>query len=131
MNRPLGVLFFLACVTFFGCGGNSGPATHPVTGKVMLDGKPLPEGTITFEAIPADGRAPATGPITNGEFSLKATAGKHTVRISRVKMVKTPMGDTSMDIATETLPAKFNTASTLSREVAAGPNSFDFTLKSR
>src|SRR5690606_911968 len=41
-----------------GCGGESGPPTASVKGKVSLDGKPLPIGTVMFR--------PEKGPIASG-----------------------------------------------------------------
>lgn len=37
-------------VVFSGCGGSSGPATAPVSGKVTLDGAPLEGAIVNFTA---------------------------------------------------------------------------------
>ena len=51
---------------FTGCGGNG---LVPVSGKVLLDGKPIENAAVMFQS--EDGGVPATG-ITgpNGEFTL-------------------------------------------------------------
>lgn len=70
-----------------GCGGGSGPQVEvaPVSGVVMVDGKPFPNPIVTFH--------PETGPVgiglgnENGEFSIKtngrngAPLGKCTVTV--------------------------------------------------
>lgn len=53
-------------VTVAGCGGDSNIA--PVSGKVLLDGQPLPQGLVT--TLPAAGRG-ARGVIqSDGSFKL-------------------------------------------------------------
>lgn len=52
-----------------GCGGR--PSRVPVSGKVLLDGKPLETGTIIF--TPDNGRK-SSGLITNGNFTLGSFA---------------------------------------------------------
>jgi hypothetical protein len=31
-----------------GCGGDDGPTTHPVSGKILVDGKPASKAQVTF-----------------------------------------------------------------------------------
>lgn len=56
-----------------GCGGkvDSGPALVPVTGKVILDGKPLVGATVTFN--------PTQGTPGNGAFGVTDAEGKFTL----------------------------------------------------
>ncbi len=79
-------LIFLACAfcMFSGCGGNG---LVPVSGKVLLDGKPIENAAVMFQS--EDGGVPATG-ITgpNGEFTLTtsglgkgASVGKNGVTV--------------------------------------------------
>jgi hypothetical protein len=82
-------LAFLACV---GCGSRSGSgsvtSTVPVKGKVTYQGKPLTQGTITFE--PDDIGREAHGNISaDGSFTLTtykegdgAVPGLHRVAVS-------------------------------------------------
>lgn len=64
-------VFFVFCA---GC-GDSGPAVHPVKGKVTKGGAPLSGVLVTFS--PVAGGASSTG-LTNasGEFALLSASGK-------------------------------------------------------
>lgn len=101
-----------------GCGGGAPgdlPDLIPVTGTVTQGGKPLAGALVYFE--PAKG-APSTGLTDDaGRFELQysadhsgAVAGMHTVRISK------PDGDAGP----ETIAAKFNAESQITREVQPG-----------
>ena len=79
-----------------GC-GNGRPTLVPVSGQVLLDGKPVPMGFI--RVIPADGR-PATGTLdSTGHFKLSTyedgdgcMLGTHTVEVlakQRISATKT------------------------------------------
>lgn len=85
--------FLLAAVTFTlaGCGGKSdGPALTTVSGTVLLDGKPLPAGKITF--YPDDEKG-TTGPSSsaiigdNGEFELDNGRGEKGAIVGHHKVV--------------------------------------------
>jgi len=111
-----------------GC-GPSGPKTYPVSGTVTFKGEKIPKGHIVFS--PIDGStAPNAGEIVNGRFDLRATAGKKRVEILADREVG------KMDPVMHTIPrqayipAKYNTQSTLEREVTPeGDNEFVFDLK--
>ena len=52
-----------------GCGGHGGPPLGTVTGKVTLDGEPVPGLSVTF--IPEEGGSPSYGGTDdNGEYRL-------------------------------------------------------------
>jgi hypothetical protein len=56
----------------WGC-GQSGPKLAPVSGKVTLDGKPLPGGTVSFYADATKGNQSKdipTGKIKEGSYEL-------------------------------------------------------------
>lgn len=132
MFRAIGLFVWVSAIVTTGCDGGKGkPPTHTVSGKVTLDGKPMPEGIIFFEANPPDGQAPANAPISNGEYSAEVPAGSKLVRISHEKMVKSPMGGDEVEIPTQMVPPRYNSQSTLTREVTEGANSFDFEIQSR
>jgi hypothetical protein len=112
-----------------GCRGSSDVA--PVTGTVTLDGQPLPSAEVIFQ--PQDGR-PSTG-LTDqqGRYELiysrdtkGAMIGSHTVRIT--PLIVDDDGNPLPDA--RPLPAKYNTQSTLTAQVAAGANTIDFPLTS-
>ena len=110
-----------------GCdGGPKEPTPVTVTGTVLVDDKPLANGTISFSAN--DGRPPGEGTITNGAYSLQVPPGERRVEIHHYAELKEkgPGGET---LTKDTIPAKYNNESTLKAQVtAAGPNEFTFKL---
>lgn len=123
-----------------GC-ADQGPKRIAVTGTVKLDGKPVERGSISF--IPPTGsEIPSTSAeIKAGEYVLPAEAGpaigkyRVEVRWSRPTGKKIPVGSpappgTMMDEVREAIPAKYNTQSTLEREISPGDETVDFDLES-
>src|SRR5262245_26228369 len=79
----------VGCLALAGCGAD-GPPLHPVTGKVLVDGKPAEHATVTFH--PAGGGADAPKPRAtvkaDGSFALTthttgdgAPAGEYAVTV--------------------------------------------------
>ena len=76
----------LPCLILLGCGRGHELPTAPVSGKVLVDGQPVPKGQVIF--APEQGRA-ATGILgPDGTFTLStyrpndgAVVGKHTVTV--------------------------------------------------
>src|SRR5690349_6410653 len=105
-----------------GC-GRSGPELAPVTGRVTLNGQPLENADVTFQ--PDDAKSPSAARTDkNGHYELGykrgvlgGSVGQNTVRIS----VSSEVVENSPNI-----PARYNTATELRREVKAGPNEFNF-----
>jgi hypothetical protein len=88
-------------VTLWGCGQQ--PTRYPVAGQVLIDGEPLPTGTIRF--VPDTGR-PATGEIGfDGTFALTEASpssgrrktgvgpGKYRVAIAAAHVVDEDAGE--------------------------------------
>lgn len=115
-----------------GCGdGKTHPKTTDVTGSVTLDGKPLPEGDISF-VIP--GEAPALIPVRDGNFKGKALAGKNRVELRATKALPKPANALPTDEAPRMnlIPDKYNVQSRLEANVTAGgENSFKFEATSK
>ncbi|MCI0456927.1 MAG: hypothetical protein L0Z62_08110 [Gemmataceae bacterium] len=110
-------------LTLAGCGDG----THSVSGTVSFDGQPVETGTIVFEAADG-GPGLASSGIKNGKYELRSKAGKKKVVITAFR----PKPGTEKDpqpATEEYIPAKYNTESTLTKEVVAGENKFDFDLK--
>lgn len=116
-----------AMVFALGCGSGE-PALYEVSGAVTLNGKPIPEGEVTFVA--ENGLVSAPGPVKDGRYTLQTTAGKKTVRILAMKVKPGGARDAFGAPTPENyLPPRYNTQSTLSAEVTPkGPNQFDFPL---
>lgn len=75
----LGILF-CCLVGHVGC-GSGGPETATVSGKVTLDGQPVPKGTISF--VPQRGKSVRASIGEDGTFELEdgATIGYYQVAI--------------------------------------------------
>jgi hypothetical protein len=122
-KRSLAILVLLA-----GC-GKSGPELAAVSGRVTLDGQPLPGAQLMFqpEALgsPSFGLADREGKYELGyKRGVKgAVIGWHAVKIQMDPGASTPSGEKS-------LPARYNTESNLRREVVSGENILDFELTS-
>jgi len=121
-------------VALAGC--TAGTADQPelgqVTGVVTLDGKPLPNVTVTFE--PQSGNASFARTDEQGKYELGyidsvrgAVIGTHRVTISTPQDAPAGPGSTYVD----PIPAKYNTATTLTKDVVAGENVFNFELQSK
>jgi hypothetical protein len=120
-----------------GCAGNSAE----VSGTVLLDGEPIPEGSITF--IPVEG---TTGPgvgavITNGQYHIPSnkgvTVGKNRVELRAFKntgrKVQDPTGKrgTMTDERIPAFPPEYNDKSEIVRDIQKGANTVDFDVKTK
>lgn len=136
--RRAGLFAILGAVAAPGCGGP--PADRfPVSGRVMLDGKPLGSGMITF--LPS-GEGPAVGaPIAEGAYRLGAVEGPapgaHRVEIDAVEPTGRRVKDLdnpaiSSEETRNIIPPAFNRQSRLVVEVEpGGANTFDFAVDSK
>ena len=142
MSRAVGALI-ACCVGMFGCGSQNPHSRLPVSGTVSFDGAPLDQGLISFEPQPgAKAVVNATATIAGGKYELPAeaglTPGSYTVAISsRPPAPPLPsdpvkaMEEASKPAPAERLPARYNANTELKATVTeAGPNKFDFDLKS-
>ncbi len=129
----------LAALVGSGC-SHSGPQRAAVRGKVVVDGQPMAEGSISF--LPTEG---ATGPsaggiIRDGEYRIPAASGPVVGR-SRVEIRGfRQTGKTVRDVwkpgqnvaeRVIALGPEFNDRSTLTRDIQAGDNQLDFDLPGR
>jgi len=137
----LGVLFVAVCsLVLCGCGDEFDVA--PVSGKVTLDGKPLPDVEVNFQPRGGGGVSPGPGStgITDaeGRYTLKtseespkegAVPGKHIVTMTLVLA-----GDADSDAVGGAgggkLPAECGDGSLTFEVTPEGTDSADFDLKS-
>lgn len=135
MRRPLllVVLFALAA----GCGSSK---VVPVSGRITVNGKPLPNASVTFAPIGGKGNAepgPSSAGKTDadGRYTLAlvgqsgsgAVIGRHKVQVALLSETNT--ADDRPDKMKQ-IPLKYNGQSILEYEVAApGTESADFDLK--
>lgn len=124
--------WMVALVVFVGCSTRPAdqPEIAPVAGRVTMDGQPLAGVSVVFESergVLSFGNTDADGryKLSYIRSAKGAGLGKNTVRIS------TPtMGPTS-PLHKDSIPAIYNTQSTLAADVAKGRNVFDFALESK
>jgi len=123
-------LLVALAIGWTGCGRASGVGvgeTVPVQGKVQLDGQPLAEGEILFEA---PGKPPQILPIANGAYSGQAIPGENRIQIAVYKEEIDSM--TNQPAKVNILPPRFSYQSTLKANVTqSGPNEFDFETQSK
>jgi hypothetical protein len=100
-----------------------------VSGTVAFDGKPMPDGYVIF--TPEGGGTPAAGPISDGKFSFMASPGNHRVEIEASQFVGPKNPIMGLQPREQYVPARYNSASTLQREVTQDSNAFDFSLSSK
>ena len=97
--RGLSMPVALAWLALSGCGDSDRLPTVPVSGTLLIDGKPVSKGSIHFH--PEKGRA-ATGIVKDGSFTLSTysdddggIAGKNRVAVEVVEQVPLKGGDTA------------------------------------
>lgn len=144
MPRSFAVLLV---VCLLGCGGGSKPPSTlvPVSGKILMDGKPLMSAAVTYVADAQKGGLGAVGFTDDqGKYELKwrgqetgVQPGKYKVIISRMAMKDgspVPPDKSAADVgAVETMPRRYNDfdVSELYVDVPAGGTTKDFELKSK
>jgi hypothetical protein len=125
----------VAAALLAGC-GRGGPEIAYVTGRVTMDGKPLANASVIF--IPENGRPAGAATDADGNYVLNfaqgrrgAIPGKNAIRITTQRDPTPGEGDEAIPGSKETVPAKYNTNSTLEFVVEPGKkNVANFDLKS-
>lgn len=126
----LAILGLLAIIPLAGCSRRGAmPATHPVTGAVMVDGEPLNEGAITFD--PADGKGGVYGgPISSGRYDVKVAAGPKQVSIYGMKHLGA-IGPDGKPMASQFLPQRYTDGSELTATIEPRRNELSFDLSTK
>lgn len=134
-SRSVGVILTAAIVVVApGCGRRpSEIPLFPVSGSVLIDGKPLVKGYLLMEgeADAANGLVPVGADITNGSYTMKARAGRMRVRVMAPE--EYGVEDATGERPTrETVAEVFNRNSQLFVEVMPNDdNHFDFEVRKR
>lgn len=127
----LGALVLAALFLTVGCGARDGLTS--VTGQVTFDGKPVEEGRILFRKKGEPGRA-FSGPITNGSYSLRCDPGEMLVEITASRPIPGKFdtsNGTPEPVGEMYIPARYNSATTLTADVSSSKRTFPFELKSK
>ena len=137
----------LCVLSCLGCGGPSGPEYVAVSGTVLVDGKAVEKGVISF--VSEDGKRTAAGQIVDGAYEIlqqdgpspgqqkvsinafrktgeRKKSGKMGMFEDKATYIKPPGGSTTSDgmieIREQFLPPKFNAMTTLTAKLKAGRN---------
>ncbi len=112
-----------------GCGGDS--AVGKVHGKVTLDGQPLPKAVVTFMPV-RGGRQSSGFTDADGQYRLSYLRDRMGAQVGahRISIHTSGTEETDRTHEEERVPAKYNTQTTLQRDVAPGDNEFSFDLLS-
>ena len=119
-----------------GCGGASGPGLAKVTGRVTLDGQPLPKARVVFQPSGPNASPSTAETREDGTFELMyrrdaagAMIGSHKARVTTAGLVSDDAGKET--VVPEKVPSRFNKNSQLTFEVKEGENNFDVSLDSK
>lgn len=129
-------LVILFCCGAAGCSsGHSAPPRGTVQGSVTLDEIPIAAGEIVFYPT-GETKGPATfGRIKDGKYEFAMADAGPIVGTNRVEIRwRRPTGkkdSQGFDVVEETVPAKFNSATTLISQVQPGIQVIDYSLKSK
>jgi hypothetical protein len=113
-----------------GCSSSDGPRLYPVSGTVTFENEPVKEGRILFRAAGPNGRS-YSAPIADGAYQLEAEAGEAAVEVTASRLIPGKFdrsNGTPEPVGEMYIPAKYNTATTLTAEVTAGSNTIPFDL---
>lgn len=132
MNRYVAILLVCAFAWMSGCSGNG---LQDIKGQVTVNGVPVKDGSISF--LPPDGKGPtARAIIIEGQYSCKVSPGTKRMEINGFKVVGRRRADPRdmstpiIDVKEEIVPARYNTATTLTCDVKSGKYTYDFELQS-
>lgn len=129
----ISVWISLVALALAGCGGSGNLGR--VSGKVTLDGQPVPEATLMFSPVaggsPSAGRTDESGQyeLVYSRESKGAEIGQHRVQI-RTAQSGDEDADPPVPPKPEKLPPKYLGGATIAVEVKAGKNELDFPLDS-
>ena len=119
-------------IPLWGCGGRDDLGT--VSGRITLDGEPLPNAFVQFVPQESEGGTGNGRTDASGEYSLMysrtvkgAALGKNIVRITTHDILDE--GGKQINVP-EKVPTKYNSRSELTATVEPGRNTFNFDLNS-
>jgi hypothetical protein len=138
MNQPIlrsfcNIAFLMAVVLNGGCGDNGGRSK--IYGTILVDGKPLKTGSVSFQPAPGNPAPSAGCPVTDGEFEIPTTAGpmpgKYLVRVDAFRQTGKMIKDPQRGPVPELVPLRFREKFPLEATVTADSNNrFEFKLTS-
>ena len=139
MNWRFHLIVAGCCALSIGCSRTEGPETAGVSGYVKMDGRPLENAQVQFVPQNAEVGRPSWGRTDEeGYYVLQysseksgALVGEHVVRIKTGgEAEEDEYGNVTSGPNPETVPAKYNVNSTLTRTVERDGNEINFELDS-
>lgn len=91
-----------------------------VAGRVLVDGRPLQTGEVTFNGPLGPAARQTSAAISSGQFKLRVAEGKYRIEVRSPRTVG--------GVETETLPSRFNSDTSLAIDVKSGTNTIDLVL---
>ena len=120
-NATSGIPTWLFIAALAGCSA-SGPEIAYVSGRVTMDGKPLPNAAVVF--VPENGRPAGARTDEDGNYVLNfaqgrkgAIPGNATVRIMTFRDADQDENGQTIPGSPETVPSRYNAESTLTFNV--------------
>lgn len=106
-------------------------------GEVKLDGEPVNDGSISFYSTTGDERIASS--IEGGKYKISISdrfpPGTYRVEVSWLKPTGRKIASREPGIMSdekqEVIPAQYNSQSTLTKEIKAGDNQYDFLLTTK
>ena len=134
-SKAIWLVLALALVSTSAC--RSAPSDQPdlgqVSGVVTMDGAPLANAQVSF--APDEGRASQAITDSEGKYELTYVGKTKGAKIGSHKVYITTYieddSDPDAQNIKETIPEKYNKATTLTADVKDGKNTFDFALESK
>ncbi|MBW3543857.1 MAG: hypothetical protein KY476_26715 [Planctomycetes bacterium] len=123
-----------------GCGGGSEIERVSVNGKVTVDGRPLPKGSIVFVPVEGTQGPKAAGEVVDGVYELPESEGPVVGKLRlEIRSAQDPgfaldepaqfQEHAPPQLPPNPIPPEYNERSTLVRETRSGEvNEFDFNL---
>lgn len=139
-SKVAAVALAVCLFSIAGCGSGDGLNRKALSGKITLDGAPIPNGSITFEPLQTGGIS-GGGVYTNGEYKIEQKVGlppgKYRVTLTgddgsnfAVSAGKMP-GDDIMPARKNFIPDGWNESKQEIEVTDSGKNVIDFELKSK
>jgi hypothetical protein len=137
MRSELWIVAAAATAALAHCGCESSQPSHVgrVSGKITLEGQPLPDAVVKFSPVKEGGSSALGKTDAEGNYKLNYAAGIDGAEIGKnVVTISTydegdPDGDPPRPKMPEKVPLKYNDQTELTAEVKAGDNTLDFPLK--
>jgi len=133
-TEPVAMLL-LALLWQAGCGTKGPDNVGRVSGKVTLEGQPLPDALVTFAPVNQGGSTALGKTDAGGHYKLNYSPGVDGAEIGENRVsISTydegaPDSDPPRPKVLEKVPFKYNVRTELVRDVKKEDNTFDFELK--